>query len=95
MPGAVVTKVEPKASLRVSDAARPPLMVGEFVDREGGAYVMIVNLSLQKSTNIKFKTAGEYKNMQVISATDGLPSPLDEKNGLWLVPGHGALMKLD
>jgi hypothetical protein len=69
-------------------------MVGEFVDPDGAVFVMIVNLSLEKSTNIKFKTATEYKNREVISATDGLPSPLDEENGLWLTAGHGALIKL-
>ena len=94
LPGAVVTQVESVSSLRVSDALRPPVMVGEFVDRDGGAYVMIVNLSLEKSANIKLKTATEYKNKQVISATDGQPSRLDEENGLWLVPGHGALIRL-
>ena len=95
LPGAVVREVQSVSSLRVATAARPPVMVGEFVDPDGTAYVMIVNLSLEKSTNIKFKTAAEYKNKEVISATDGLSSPLDEENGLWLVPGHGALIKLD
>ena len=94
LPGAIVTEVESAASIRVPSAVRPPVMVGEFVDSDGGAYVMIVNLSLEKSTNIKLKTATEYKNKEVISATDGRPSPLDEDNGLWLVPGHGALIKL-
>ena len=94
LPGAVVTEVESTASLRVPSAVRPPVMVGEFVDPDGGAYVMIVNLSLEKSTNIKFKTATEYKSKEIISATDGLPSGLDEEDGFWLVPGHGALIKL-
>ena len=95
VPGAVIKQVRSKASQRGLSKAEPPLLVGEFKDVYGADYVMIVNLSLQWSANIELETVRPYMTKQVFSAETGRPGPLDEKNGLWLIAGHGALMKLE
>ena len=70
-------------------------MVGEFTDEQGSDYGMIVNLSLEQSTNIKLETVKPYKTKQVFSAVDGRLLPLDDKNGHWLVAGQGVLIRLE
>ena len=56
---------------------------------------MLVNLSLERSANIKIATAKAYKTKQVVSAEDGRLLPFDEQNGHWLLAGHGALIRLE
>ena len=56
---------------------------------------MLVNLSIERSANIKIATAKTYKTKQAISAEDGRLLPLDEENGHWLLAGHGALIKME
>jgi hypothetical protein len=69
-------------------------MVGEFRGEDGCDYVMLVNLSMEKSANIKLKTRRTYSARECISSQTGLASPLDEENGHWLVPGQGVLIRL-
>jgi len=69
-------------------------MVGEFAGEDGADYVMLVNLSLERSANITLRTQREYSDKQVACAEDGRFGPLDEDNGLWLVAGQGALIRL-
>lgn len=95
LPGRIVKHVESKASPRGITKAQPPIMVGEFKDEHGGNYAMIVNLSLEQSTNIKLDTVKTYKRKQVFSAVDGRLLPLDEKNGHWVMAGQGLLVKLE
>jgi ribosomal protein L7/L12 len=95
LPGRIIKQVESKASPRGITKAQPPVMVGEFTDEQGRDFVMVVNLSLEKSTNIKLATSKPYKSKQVYSAADGRLLPLDEKNGHWVLPGHGLLVKLE
>lgn len=96
LPGRIVTQVQSRASVRGNIGAEaPPVMVGEFTDGHGADYVMLVNLSLGRSANIKLKTVRPYKTKQVFSAEDGRLSPLDEQNGHWLVAGQGVLIKLE
>ena len=95
LPGRIIKQVESKASPRGITKTQPPVMVGEFTDEQGRDYVMIVNLSLEKSTNIKLGTSKPYKSKQVYSAVDGRLVPLDEKNGHWVLAGHGLLVKLE
>lgn len=95
LPGKVVQEVHSTASPRGFSDARPPVMVGEFRDGEGRDCVMLVNLSLETSTNVKIDTVKSYKTKQVVSAEDGSLSPLDEENGYWLPAGQGVLIKLD
>lgn len=94
LPGRLIRDVQSKASPRGFSNMYPPLMIGEFADEDGGDYVMIVNLSLERSTNVSVQTGKEFKSKQAISAADGRTVPIDEKNGLWLVPGQGVLIRL-
>ena len=67
-------------------------MIGEFAARDGSDYVMLVNLSLERSAKIKLETTKPYKSKQVFSAETGRLAPLDEQNGHWLVAGQGVLV---
>jgi len=95
LPGRVVQEVQSTASPRGFSDAKPPIMVGEFQDERGHDYVMLVNLSLESSANIKLSTVKSYKAKQFVSAEDGRLLPLDEENGHWLLAGHGVLIKLE
>jgi hypothetical protein len=93
LPGRIVKQVQSKAPHGGANASLP-VMVGEFTDESGADYVMIVNLSLEKSANIKIETAKAYPTKQVFSAMDGRLVTLDEQNGHWLVAGQGVLITL-
>lgn len=95
LPGRIIKAVQSKASPRAIIKAEPPLMLGEFIDEKGTDFVMIVNLSLEKSTSIKLETVKPYKTKQAFSSEGGRLLPLDEKNGHWLVPGQGLLVRLE
>jgi hypothetical protein len=76
-------------------------MVGEFEGPSGGEgdyvkgdFVMLVNISLEKAANVKLSTIQNYKWKGVVSTVDGHMSLLDEKDGQWLPPGGGILIKL-
>lgn len=56
---------------------------------------MVVNLSLERSANIRLVTVKPYKARQVFSTVDARRIPLDEKNGHWLVAGQGMLVKFE
>lgn len=71
-----------------------PIMVGEFRHANGDRYVMLVNLSLERSAKFSLTAERGFKTMQIISAVDGSLSTFDQKNGLWLVAGQGVLLKL-
>ncbi|MEN6347210.1 MAG: hypothetical protein ABFE16_18070 [Armatimonadia bacterium] len=71
-----------------------PAMIGEFVSPEGTAYVMVVNLSLQKSSKIALDLQTGHQGATVISAEDGSELQMEEGNALWLTAGQGALLKL-
>jgi hypothetical protein len=94
LPGRVVKRVQSTSSPRGLSKAAPPIMVGEFTDEGGTDYVLLVNLSLERSANIKFDTAKRYETRQTFSAEDGRLSPLDGRNGHWLTAGQGVLIKL-
>ena len=95
LPGKIVQEVQSTASPRGFSDAIPPIMVGEFQDEKGHDYVMLVNLSLEKSANIKIGTVKTRNVKQFFSPEDGRLLPLDEENGHWLLAGHGVLIKLD
>jgi len=69
-------------------------MIGEFTGPGGEEYVMIVNLSLEKSANVALHTQRQYAQKDVISPLDGHAAPMDEEKGLWLTAGQGALILL-
>ncbi|MDB6026453.1 MAG: hypothetical protein JWM68_2676 [Verrucomicrobiales bacterium] len=84
LPGNLVQSVE----------CESPLMIGEFKANDGNLYAMVVNLSLERSAKFSLKTKDEASTIQIVSTVDRSLSPIDEKNGLWLVAGQGALLKL-
>lgn len=71
-----------------------PVMVGEFVAEDAGRYIMVVNLSLEKSANIALELSEAYQGGTVISAEDESELGMEEGNASWLVAGQGALIKL-
>ncbi len=96
LPGRIIKQVQSRAAVRGTAAAESlPVMVGEFEDEHGADYVMLVNLNLNQSVNIKLETMRPFKIKQVFSAEDGRLAPLDEQNGHWLVAGQGILIKLE
>ena len=84
LPGALVESI----------ACPEPVMVGEFKHSNGDRYVMLVNLSLERSAKFTLKTLQPHESVEILSAVDGSLSPLDQKVGLWLVAGQGALLRL-
>ncbi|HEY3862224.1 MAG TPA: hypothetical protein VGO59_10075 [Verrucomicrobiae bacterium] len=80
----------------IQSAACPtPVMVGEFKDKDGGRFAMIVNLSLEQSAAFKLKPVSPEIQISVISAVDCSKTPFDSKTGLWLTPGQGVLLALE
>jgi hypothetical protein len=71
-----------------------PVMVGEFRHANGDNYVMLVNLSLERSAKFSLTTKPPFETIQVVSPVDGSLSTYDQKSGLWLVAGQGVLLKL-
>ena len=79
----------------VKDVACPtPVMVGEFRHSNGDAYVMSVNLSLERSAKFTITTTQPRDSIRVVSAVDGTLSGFDQKDGLWLTAGQGVLLAL-
>lgn len=93
LPGKLVERVDSRVSIKGFSNDKPAIMVGEFEGKDGD-YVMLVNMSLEKSANITLHTVKAYASKQVISAVDGHSTPIDETNGHWLVPGAGVLIAL-
>ncbi len=95
LPGRIVKEVQSTASPRGLSSVEPPIMVGEFQGEDGHDYAMLVNLSLEKSANVKIRTMKTYQTKQFVSTEGGRFLPLDEDNGHWLLAGHGVLIKLN
>jgi hypothetical protein len=70
-------------------------MIGEFQDSSGGDYAMIVNLSLERSIYFDLDTVKAYSRIQVYSVVDAKLSPFGEREGHWLTPGQGELLKFE
>ncbi len=71
-----------------------PMMVGEFVSAGGTKYVMVVNLSLEKSAKFDLKTKiNQEKIWTVETGENGRLVPALHKNGIWLTAGQGVLIK--
>ena len=66
-----------------------PMMVGEFVSDDGTNYVMIVNLSLDKSAKFILETKIPHEKMWIVSAAEeGQLIEADDQNEFFLT-GHG------
>ncbi len=94
LPGRIIKEVHSTISPRGFAKTSLPVMIGEFTDDSGSDYVMIVNLSIERSGNLRITFAKAYGSKEIISAQDGHVVALDEENGLWLTAGQGALIRL-
>lgn len=83
LPGRLVKEVQ-------SDA---PMMVGEFISEDEVDYIMVVNLSLEKSAKFVLKIEENHK-IQIVSAEDGRLLPMNNEKGVWLVAGQGILVRV-
>ncbi|MHB9033914.1 MAG: hypothetical protein ACYC6L_12820 [Anaerolineae bacterium] len=70
-----------------------PLMVGEFVDSTGLPYVMVVNLSPERTAKITAEWQADLGSPQAFSVGDGEFHALTAGKPLWLVPGMGVLLR--
>ena len=95
LPGRVVKQVRTTTSPRGFAKNSPPVMVGEFRDSAGADYAMIVNLSLERSIYFDLDTMKEYRQIQVFSPVEAKLSPLGNRDGHWLTPGQGELIKFE
>ncbi|AHF16190.1 hypothetical protein NIASO_15595 [Niabella soli DSM 19437] len=71
-----------------------PMMVGEFVSKGGTNYVMVVNLSLEKSARFDIQTKIDSEKIWVVDVGEnGRLVPASHKKGIWLTAGQGVLIK--
>jgi hypothetical protein len=77
-----------------ASASGSPLMLGEFRDHDGTDYLMVVNLSLERSVSVAITLQNPDRKIQVISSVDGRACEPDMEKGLWLVAGQGILLRL-
>jgi len=82
LPGRVVGSVESDTSL----------MIGEFKG-EDADYVMVVNISLEKSTKFELNLNNKA-NIEIISSADGKSYPMVKVRDEWLTAGQGILLKI-
>jgi hypothetical protein len=94
LPGKILKEVDARASRRAKVAERLPVMVGEFTGPGGEEYVMVVNLSLEKSANLVLHTHKPVRQKTLISPQDGHADEISDETGLWLTAGQGALIQL-
>lgn len=74
--------------------AEAPMMIGEFVSANGTKYVMVVNLSLEKSAKFDIETQIPQEELWIVSpAENGHLTRPNRKNGIWLTAGQGVLLK--
>ncbi len=84
LPGNWVEKLETEA----------PMMVGEFVSKPGTKYLMVVNLSLEKSAKFKLTTRIQNEKIWIVEAGEnGYLVEKDINEGYWLTAGAGVLIK--
>lgn len=83
LPGKLVESVESAA----------PIMVGEFAGADDQSWIMFVNLSLQDSTKMHVKWAGDAGTAaQLVSPVDGSLGPVEDDT-IWLPAGQGVLVR--
>jgi hypothetical protein len=84
LPGKWVQKVD----------ADVPMMVGEFVSSTGENYVMVVNLSLEKSARFDVQTKIDSEKIWTVDVgEEGRLVLASHKKGIWLTAGQGVLIK--
>jgi hypothetical protein len=71
------------------------MMIGEFSGPVGQTYIMIVNLSLERSANFNLALKDAGQHLQEVSAMDDQLRPFPAgKDGFWLPAGQGILLKV-
>lgn len=80
--------------LVASVTSSTPLMLGEFKHADGRRYVMVVNLSLEKSSHLTLAPKRAGQPLSMVSTMDRKLSPLASPCDLWLPAGQGALLLL-
>jgi hypothetical protein len=86
LPGKWVQKLETDA----------PMMVGEFVSRGGTNYIMVVNLSLERSARFDVQTKMDKEKISTVDVgEDGRLVLASHKKGIWLTAGQGVLIKCE
>ena len=84
LPGKWVQKVETTV----------PMMIGEFKSINDTNYVMVVNLSLEKSARFDLTTGIPDEKLSMLAlGENGEFVPLNRENGIWLTAGQGVLIK--
>jgi len=86
LPGKLIRSVDSSPSA--------PAMIGEFSGPAGENYVMVVNLSLERSSKFTIKPTGTAQAMECVSPVDGSVAPLEKDGSVWLAAGQGALIHL-
>src|ERR1051325_782471 len=72
-----------------------PMMLGEFKSPDRDDYIMVVNLSLQRSGNFSLASRKPPDFLQEVSTIDGaLRTYAPGQDGFWLTAGQGVLLKL-
>jgi len=70
-----------------------PLMIGEFEDEDKLPYVMVVNLSPERSARIEATWQETWGKPEAFSMGDGAFHSLPAGKTLWLAPGMGLLLR--
>lgn len=71
-----------------------PVMVGEFTGEGGSEWVMLVNLSLERSAKCIVNATVPLSGATVVSPEDGSSRNVDPAAGIWLTAGEGILMRV-
>ena len=71
-----------------------PVMVGELEDASGTPHVMLVNLSLERSTKVSIAARDGRRAVSFASVDDGRFYDLPADAAHWLAPGSGVLVRL-
>jgi hypothetical protein len=79
-----------------SVSSATPVMVGEFAHKaDGSRYAMLVNLGLDRSSEIRITLRAPYAAAHQISPVDRSLIPVAMDDSFWLTAGQGVLLKLE
>jgi hypothetical protein len=75
-----------------ADGRRGPFLVGELQDKDGGAYLVVVNKDLQLTYSVTVELRDAGKTLTRISSYSGQEFPFSGSD--FLNPGQGALLRI-
>jgi hypothetical protein len=71
------------------------MMLGEFKSIAGDDYIMLVNLSLERSASFSLASRSPPDFLEEVSTADGTLRPFTAgKDGFWLTAGQGVLVRV-